>query len=1032
MENMEDIRPDFLRTTDELKAAEEQATRKKMENREDELDSAREDEENPRGFYRGTGRPIISPKKGGIKGFMKKHAPMMVITALIGGAGAMMMGLQTLMPMAIAEMIIEKFNSVGISSTETSDVWLDAQLNQATGKVTEKAGNIGQVNFAFSDYQLQSLEMQKLKVVKNGSTVLAILYPKNGTYIPVVGTEVISRGDLTGQIGALSGVSNLGAPVTPKKALEDKDFNVLYTTAAKTWRGGNSGWFDKIMSNVTETKLSVRRNRFARFVAGTVGNLDDGFKKLAESVAQNRTSDGGVEAKDRELLDGAWRAREVDDVDIEGGGDVNVTDNAVKSTDNTAGVSEALSGKALKAAGAVAGLAGGVCSLLEGVMSIYTVVSAYQSMQFLNLVSGFLESVDKVKAGDGDMSPIHEYGNNLTTVSDTTNADGIVVARKTAMEAQGMSWLFNKNDVVNANNQSVKNVNFETIMSNTSSLFGNIQLTAEVYEKCGYVRAISGIFGLTQTILSFVPIVGQGIMVAQVATGLFGLFIKTAVSAAVATAIAAIIPMATKSVVGLITKNVATEWFGEDLGNAMVSGANKYLGGNGTSAGQSPGSRAKVLAYLGVQDSVIAREAEYQRSVRSPFDVNSKYTFMGSLARTMLPMAYASGGITSAMKGVSGLTSSAIIAMLPTASAIDEQDFLTSNGKCDLLANVGAEGDAFCNAYEITDVSTLYDDPTQAYKNAYYYKGYYLHSYWWTDSNGVEHYEDHKKEDIYSPRFDADGNVITPSCGNYGGGACVNFDNDGNMIKISYPEEGYEYYSYNLSEGGKVEKEKTSNLAKYLTYCGQRTAQYGIKDATIADNLLGSNTTTSRIIGYIPGLNDVQDIVQGMREEGNLAWITGKACVASDENEYWAENKYYQRYGENQRLLENIEPGYKSAVTAYVEEYWEENPLDDSFEGQLARFSGMSVEQVGDTLALIEYYEFLNEYDASKRVAFGVEEVLVEDTIWFENDAVIASVGVVEMANNGSGGGFSYTKRPYNIWFGEIWYGNAEKRQTVA
>ena len=53
-----------------------------------------------------------------------------------------------------------------------------------------------------------------------------------------------------------------------------------------------------------------------------------------------------------------------------------------------------------------------------------------------------------------------------------------------------------------------------------------------------------------------------------------------------------------------------------------------------------------------------------------------------------------------------------------------------------------------------------------------------------------------------------------------------------------------------------------------------------------------------------------------------------------------------------QRLLENMGLIEKSSVTAYLEEYYEKHPLDNSYEGVLARRSGLTKENV---IALLNY-----------------------------------------------------------------------------
>lgn len=942
--------------------------------------SASEEETSAGGLYTGTGKgEDKGTGKGKGKGFFKRKGPMALIIGLIFGGGGLMMGAQTLMPIAIEEMIIEKFNSIGVSTTIASDAWLDTQLNQGV-----QSGSDKQNLYAFSSYQVDSFKRQGLYVV-NGEGVTAILYLKNGVYIPVVGSKLLG-GDtsaLVEKIKKAGDVTNVGAPVSAATALADLDFKTPYTTASKSWRGGNSGWFDKIMSNITEAKLSINRNRWARYAAGSIDSATEEFKKVAASSVKTKTSDFVVTDtrtiepddfnddwkvgatyvdKDGEVLtvtdvkeiysrdkdgniiykDGE---RVIDKYEVEGSNSNTSTNGVTEST-----ITKVLNSKAMKAASVLAGGANYVCAAIEGLMSIYTVVSAYQSLQFLNLISGFLESVDKVKAGYGDSSAVHTYSNNLTTKANTvsvksdgtaseTSMGGVtteVIASKTGMESQGMAWLFSQNSQINPNDTSVQNTNLETIMSNISGVTDKIDLTLDAFKKCGYVKVATSAFGLVTTILSFIPIFGQGIKAISITTET----ILTAITkGAITLFFYAMIPVVAKKVANSLIKDAATEWFGEDLGNAIVSGAGKYLGGNGTSGGQGPGDKDKVLAYLQERNTVIAEEAKYQRAIKSPFDMRSQYTFLGSLVYSMIPLAYSSSGVMPVLKDLSSLANSSIVALSPTASAIDSNSVMNSTGVCALLNGVGAVGDAFCNAYVITDTSTITTSPIAV-------------------------------ADIVH-RI-GDNEIATNN--KYVGISDSNFNKDGSI-------------------------KEDSNLAKYITYCGQRTSQYGVKDAAIAERVT-SSSKVGKIIDYVPVVNNIKGIKNGLKDVANMDWTTGRACVAADDNERWEQNKWYQRYAENERLLENMNPGYKSPVTAYLENYYKENPVDDSLEGQLARFSGMTKEDVSDTLALIEYYQFLAQYDASERYAFGTPVIEEKHDLKFDNENQIANNIYIVLVND--------------------------------
>lgn len=914
-------------------------------------------------------------KKRVFGGVLKKKGPMWLILALVGGVGGFMAGAQSTMPFAIEEMIIEKFNSIGVSSTMASDAWLNTQLNYGVRMENLQTGETGNL-FAFSQYQVEQFEKQGIKVINDvgGTTtgnIMTLLYKKGSEYIPVVGSDILqyngyTERDLINAIKNASGLSNIGKPVSAEVALSDAAFKVPYTAASKVWRGGASGWFDKVMSSVTEAKLSIRRNRWARYIAGELKDANErlmAFNETASSsAAMNGTVDDGVETNSVFYVDEEGNQYSADMVTVDDDGQYKVGDVAVTLDETSFGndelggiqnwahgvlesesfqkISSILNSKAMKVGTKVATYG---CAIIEGMATIYTVAAAYQSLQYLNLITGFLEAVDKIKAGDANGSPVHEYSTNLITVGETVDSNSgeerRVVANKTAMQSAGMANLFT-GALISGSDVSVQNVNFESLMANLSVLTSNVQLMEETYEMCGYAKIATAGVSLVTTIISLIPIVGGAVKVAEVSAKEI---IKAGIKALAGMAFQILVPIAARKIASLLIKNAATEWFGEDLGNALVSGANKYLGGNGTSGGQSGASMKKLLAYKIEQEAVIADEAEYQRSIRSPFDLTSRYTFLGSLAYAVMPLAYSGGGVMSAVRNMSSLTTSSLVAMSPAANAIAAQNELDSVGDCPLLNSTGAVGDAFCNPYVVTDTSTMGIAPEEI--------SYIVHN------------------------LNAENNEIAAIDG---------------VSRID---------SSNFNDDGTIKD--NSNLAKYSIFCGQRTSPLGLKDATIADQVTGQDNTIVKIIGFVPGLNDLSDIVTGSIGIANMSWMTGESCVADENNSSWEnEYRYYQRYMENERLLENMNPGYKSPVTELAERYYKKNPVDNSMEGQLARFSGMSKEDVSDALALIEYYQFLAQYDISERYAFGTPSAKTSSRLLFDNNNKIAEKVYIITLNN--------------------------------
>ena len=71
-------------------------------------------------------------------------------------------------------------------------------------------------------------------------------------------------------------------------------------------------------------------------------------------------------------------------------------------------------------------------------------------------------------------------------------------------------------------------------------------------------------------------------------------------------------------------------------------------------------------------------------------------------------------------------------------------------------------------------------------------------------------------------------------------------------------------------------------------------------------------------------------------------------------------------------------------VTAYLDQYYEENPLDTSYEGTLAQKSGLTKDEVVALLDTIEYWDAIAKYDPSTRYQMGQEPQIATE-FHFEN-----------------------------------------------
>jgi hypothetical protein len=199
---------------------------------------------------------------------------------------------------------------------------------------------------------------------------------------------------------------------------------------------------------------------------------------------------------------------------------------------------------------------------------------------------------------------------------------------------------------------------------------------------------------------------------------------------------------------------------------------------------------------------------------------------------------------------------------------------------------------------------------------------------------------------------------------------------------------------------GNPEIVENSNLAKYLIYCGQRSSPWGRADQNImaqvslpnpddfANTEISAGDITvsplSAATGSLPVIGDVLDIVDGGAKIANMGWITGRSCVTGyepDKKEIstvsWSTEKKYQRLIGDFIEAELEERG-TSPVSKFMNAYYKKHPLDNSPEGILARYSGLTKENVIATLDALELMDFMAEYDPSDYYPYIVEE---EETI---------------------------------------------------
>lgn len=843
-----------------------------------------------------------SAAKGDIKGLIKKGGPVGIIIAmlLLFGGGSMLG--QAAMPFSLISQFQGNFDSIGTSNQLRSRRMLQIQMDDGNVKDCRKSTIFGKEKFKVTS-------RQKKKLAKAGITL-----------DKVNGVTVMKYDDIDGITHTVTAADFDNVYET------DTKFHDAYYEGSRTWRGAVSDWFDDLSGKFLDW-LGVHRNNFINFKKTNDPDADaDNYKSTVEKTADS----DGVKGK-------ANHSEITEDTETDENGDTKTSygkdesssdfdlsradvdvdaDGKVKNTSKLANkVQGFVDGYAAKATGIATGIANGACGVLDVTGALGLIAAAYQTAQIVKTASILFEGIQKGQVEPSNISPLNEIANSLTqkapntyykdkdTQGDTTH--------KSAMEANAVGALYG-NIKTDTKDPSVKSFNI------LSSITGFLGVGVASFKACTYTKlaaaAVDTVMGAVE-VAACVLSLGIGC----IASAIKDAAISVGVSVGLGLIVQAVVPVLAK----VVTRNIATEVMGEDLGNALVSGANIYMGSNHQFGGGSVANKSSFAKYISERDAVVADRARYERNTLSPFDTRSQYTFMGALLTSLVPLSTQMGSISSTLTTFGNTVSKSFSKIMPGASAIsagitaqEAADNTAEN--CLYLDSIGAVGDAFCNPYFISDSSTIEDHPADTVNKVAELGGF----------------ENDEEEEVPTIKED-------------------------------------------------------SNLAKYIVYCGQRQSPFGMPDQNIASAITSGTSTGNMvgdsIVGAVPVVGDFIGILENTDTIANYGYISGEACVVGNNGDGmsvpdWDETKQYQRFVEDQRLAENMGLTEKSAVTAFLDKYYEEHPLDNSYEGILARRSGLTKENV---VALLDYAEdlvFLANYNPENYYPLHTDEPSVKNT----------------------------------------------------
>ncbi len=675
----------------------------------------------------------------------------------------------------------------------------------------------------------------------------------------------------------------------------------------KAKHGRILGFFDNVAERITSS-LGLSRNIFKN--SQTTGDTDadaENFNKLMLDQNQNSATSvdtGRIESTEEPLFDekgnpifnddGTQATKEVE----KGVRETTAQSNTGNATDANTKASNYIS-SIVNGAQKATKFANVACMVSKVGNMIAAVAAATKIYQSIQIAMPFGESVSKMKAGYGSSSAINETMSRLTTPEDSTvedyenyNGSGdipTITTRKAAVQNQALLGVLS-NQPINA--KSVSNYSFERIGSALSS---SLLMSVGSMYVCEGISAANAVVSIAVTITSFgATIIGSVLLNMAVSTG---------VSIAASAFLSFLVPTLAK----VLFTNPWLNAKGDSLGAVVMRGlaaSNFKLGISGSA--QSPSSEEAILAYNKVNNDVLALDAEVDRMNRSPLDITSKNTFLGSIAYSLLPTTLSNN--TSIISNLTRATSKSLASLIGSAHAEGEgSSYTTTFGKCPIQESINAKGDVFCNTIGTSDVSAINISPDDA---AY--------------------------EEAIKPQLDCSDETCTirDSASDCATGHC--------------------------------------ELAKYIKYCTERKSPFGIVDTNILSELADlsfGNNVISAILGSIPIIGDVLDLLTAAAETANMEWANGQNCVNDGSEEWNKKYRYYQLFVQDNRLLDSLSENTNNPVLSYLDKYYTEHPLDNSYSGYLARISGISKQDAEDLIAVAEYYQFISNYDPSDRIA---------------------------------------------------------------
>lgn len=195
---------------------------------------------------------------------------------------------------------------------------------------------------------------------------------------------------------------------------------------------------------------------------------------------------------------------------------------------------------------------------------------------------------------------------------------------------------------------------------------------------------------------------------------------------------------------------------------------------------------------------------------------------------------------------------------------------------------------------------------------------------------------------------------------------------------------------YRKSDWGDMKN--NSGYKQFVSYGMTREATFGVKSSEVCKAYKKDGGPLSWYYTFIDDVSSLfgaYEACVGIGEGSDaMAIVTGAKYALSSRNGNVGDVEKYTAYTLYDTVYSLLSEK-KTAAAEIMEEYYAENPRDDSAAGIIARRSGMSKEEAQIALDYAAYLDMIAKYDASTRWAFGRFEINVKKDFLIEQDEEI-------------------------------------------